>query len=159
LFTLAIVFIAFLYIRGWLRLRSIFLNVIPAWRAGGFLFGLFMIWVAVASPLAEFDREMLTVHMFHHLLLLTLAPPLIWLGPPLFQLLRGPPHGWVQLRRKLGFPWRRRGSALTRPAFCWLAATAALVVWHVPAAFTLGLQSGAWHMVEHASFLVTGLLF
>jgi len=43
--------------------------------------------------------------------------------------------------------------------FCWLAATAALVLWHIPAAFTLGMQSGAWHMVEHASFLVTGLLF
>src|SRR5262249_4610973 len=35
----------------------------------------------------------------------------------------------------------------------------ALVGWHVPAALTLGMQSPAWHAIEHASFLVAGLLF
>jgi len=54
---------------------------------------------------------------------------------------------------------RRLGNAFTQPAFCWLAAVAALVVWHVPAPLTLGMQSEAWHAVEHASFFATGLLF
>jgi cytochrome c oxidase assembly factor CtaG len=48
---------------------------------------------------------------------------------------------------------------LAQPSFCWLAAAGALVGWHVPAAFTFGLHSEAWHAVEHASFLGTGLLF
>jgi cytochrome c oxidase assembly factor CtaG len=51
------------------------------------------------------------------------------------------------------------GRVLSLPVVCWLAATAALVGWHVPAAFTLGLQSEAWHAVEHACFLASGFLF
>ena len=31
--------------------------------------------------------------------------------------------------------------------------------WHTPAMFELGLRSEAWHAFEHASFLVSGLLF
>jgi putative membrane protein len=54
---------------------------------------------------------------------------------------------------------QRVGKTLTEPALCWLGATAVLVGWHVPAAFTLGMQSEAWHAVAHASFLVAGLLF
>jgi len=34
-----------------------------------------------------------------------------------------------------------------------------LVVWHIPAVFTVAMRSEAWHLVEQASFLATGLLF
>jgi putative membrane protein len=158
--TVCIVVTAFVYMRGWLQLRSCSLNVIAAWRAGSFLLGLFLIWVAVASPIAAFDQAMLTVHMVQHLLLMTLAPPLIWLGTPVIPLLQGLPRQLVKVIRPL---FRRTmvrpGGALAQLAFWWLASTLALVGWHIPAAFTLGLQSGAWHVVEHASFLGTGLLF
>ena len=53
---------------------------------------------------------------------------------------------------------QRLGRLLSHPAFCWLAASAALVGWHVPAAFTLALQSETWHVVEHSCFLVAGFL-
>jgi cytochrome c oxidase assembly factor CtaG len=56
-------------------------------------------------------------------------------------------------------PVRQLGRGLAQPAFCWLAAVVALVIWHVPAAFTRGMQSEAWHVVEHASFLGAGFLF
>src|SRR6202008_3063780 len=49
--------------------------------------------------------------------------------------------------------------SLSQTVFCWLSAGAALLGWHVPAAFTLGLQSEAWHAVEHACFLGSGFLF
>ena len=39
--------------------------------------------------------------------------------------------------------------------FCWFAAAAALVIWHVPAVFRLGMQSSTWHFIEHASFFAT----
>jgi len=32
-------------------------------------------------------------------------------------------------------------------------------VWHVPAVLTMAVHSNTWHLVQHASFLVTGLLF
>ena len=56
-------------------------------------------------------------------------------------------------------PIRRLGTVLGHPAVCWMAATGTLVPWHIPAAFTLGMQSETWHAIEHASFLSAGLLF
>ena len=56
-------------------------------------------------------------------------------------------------------PMKRLGKLLAHPAVCWLAATGTLVGWHIPALFALGLQSEAWHGIEHASFLISGLLF
>jgi cytochrome c oxidase assembly factor CtaG len=42
---------------------------------------------------------------------------------------------------------------------CWLAGTATLIGWHIPAAMTLGMQSDTWQAIEHMSFLAAGLLF
>jgi putative membrane protein len=160
--TLVLAFIAFVYMRGWLRLRSPFFPVIDRWRASAFLFGVFLIWTAVASPLASGDAHLLTIHMVQHLLLLSLAPPLIWLGEPVRPLLWGLPRRIGEtivlplLQRR---PIQRLGTVLGHPAICWTAATAALMVWHVPAAFTIGMQSTTWHAIEHASFLSAGLLF
>ena len=160
--TLTIVSVALVYLRGWLSLRWASSNVIPAWRAGSFLLGVFSIWVAVASPIASSDHELLTAHMVQHLLLMTIAPPLIWLSAPVLSLAHGLPRHLVDgiMGPLFRSPFAQRvGRALGHLALCWLAATAALVVWHVPAALALGMQSGPWHAVEHASFLATGLLF
>ena len=160
--TFAVVLAGVLYLRGWLRLHSASVNAIPSWRAGSFFLGLFLIWVAVGSPLAAFDEELLTVHMVQHLLLMTVAPPLILVGAPVMPLLHALSRKF--LRSILGPLFRSPamqgiGRVLSQPAFCWLAAAAALLGWHVPAAFTLGLQSGAWHAIEHACFLGSGFLF
>jgi len=158
---IALLLAELLYLRGWLRFRSVSLKVIPAWRVIGFSVGLFLIWMAMGSPLATLDEQMLTVHMIQHLLLMTFAAPLILLGLPVMPFLHGLPRQFAQavgpvFRRP---PVQRLGRMLVRPAFSWLAATATLVGWHVPAIFTLALQSGAWHLFEQATFLVAGLLF
>src|SRR5580700_11684742 len=141
--TLVMVFAGAVYLRCWLHRRSI-----PVWRASSFFLGLLATWVAVVSPAASLDSHMLTAHMIQHLLLMSIAPPLIWLGEPLIAtgLTRSP------LPDSLG-------RLLEHPVFCWLAAAAALVIWHVPAIFQLGMQSPAWHLIEHVSFLAAGLLF
>ena len=100
--------------------------------------------------------------MLKHLLLMTLAPPLIWLGEPLRPLLHGLPQRFLQ--RVLFPPFRlspvsRIGTVLARPEVCWLAAAAALIGWHIPVVFTLAMHSAEWHFVEQSSFLLTGLLF
>ncbi len=158
---IALLLAELLYLRGWLRFRSVSLKVIPAWRVIGFSVGLFLIWMAMGSPLATLDEQMLTVHMIQHLLLMTFAAPLILLGLPVMPFLHGLPRQFAQavgpvFRRP---PVQRLGRMLVRPTFSWLAATATLVGWHVPAIFTLALQSGAWHLFEQATFLVAGLLF
>jgi cytochrome c oxidase assembly factor CtaG len=72
------------------------------------------------------------------------------------------PHRFVRstLGRFLRWqPLQKLGHTLTHPAICWLSAIGALVAWHVPAMFELGLHSELWHKIEHASFFATGLLF
>src|ERR1700746_4062200 len=160
--TLILIFSASVYLRGWLSPRSNSLKAISACRAFSFLLGVCLIWVAMASPIAALDHQLLTIHMLQHLLLMTLAPPLIWLGAPVCPLLHGLPRRFAEsLLVPLGqSPAAKRfGKALDRPGFSWLAACAALVGGHIPALFALGMQSAAWHLFEHVSFLAAGLLF
>src|SRR5215475_2068536 len=116
---------ALVYLRGWLSLRSTFWNASSVWRPVSFLLGLFLIWVAIASPMAALDHELLIVHMLQHLLLMTLAPPLIWLGAPERSLLHSLPQRFLEslivpLRQARG--GRTFGKFLVRPRFAWLAA-------------------------------------
>jgi len=156
------IFAVLVYLRGWLHVRSTSSKVIDTWRAGSFVLGLISIWVALASPIAVWDHVSLTGHMIQHLLLMTFAAPLILLSEPVMLLLHGVPRRFVRSIIGPLFRWppvQQLGRLLAQPALCWLAAVGALVIWHVPAAFALGMQSKAWHVVEHASFLGTGFLF
>ncbi|MGA6985652.1 MAG: cytochrome c oxidase assembly protein [Terriglobales bacterium] len=157
----SLILVALVYIRGWLDLRRLNLDSVRAWRGAGFMLGLFLIWLAIASPLSALDHEMLTAHMVQHLLLMTFAAPLILLGAPVKTLLYRPPHRLAQVMGRLSHSAGVRHvlSALTHPVICWLAAACTLVAWHIPALFVLGLRSQTWHGIEQASFLATGLLF
>jgi putative membrane protein len=160
LFTAVLVSAALIYVPGWRQLRPTRVSVSGP-RALSFIAGLFLIWFAVASRVAALDHELLTVHMLKHLLLMTVAPPLIWLGEPLRAWSQGlPPFARRSLGVGLGLPLiMRTGKALAGPEVCWLGAAATLVGWHIPAIFALGMHSAAWHFVEQSSFLATGLLF
>lgn len=153
--TLILALAAAVYLRGAAR------QAIPVWRAWSFSLGLLATWIAAASPVAYLDEKLLTAHMLQHLLLMTIAPPLIWLGAPVKPLLDGSPRRLARLALAAsGRPAvERLGRLLAQPALCWLAAAAALVAWHVPALLRLGMESAAWHVVEHGCFLATGLLF
>src|SRR5258708_5535786 len=160
--TLATILAAIFYLRGWLHLRSAAANAIPSWRAASFLMGVFLIWLAVGSPLALLDERLLTAHMAQHLLLMTVAPALILMGAPVMPMLHGLPQQFVQSALGPVLRWpvvQSIGRVLSQPAVCWLAATAALVGWHVPGVFNAALQSEGLHIAEHSSFLAAGFLF
>ena len=160
--TLFLALASFLYARGWLRLRAAFPHLISAGQMAAFISGIVSLWLALGSPLAVLDDELLSVHMTQHLLLMAVAPALILLGAPALPLLHGVPKRFVQsvLGPLLRWsPVRRTGRTLTHPVFCWLAATITVIGWHVPAVFELGLHSDSWHEIQHASFLLAGLLF
>ena len=157
----ALVFLSFIYVRGWRRLQRRSANVIPAWRLASILFGMFLIWGALGSPLVAYDHDLLTVHMIQHLLLMTFAPALILLGEPLLALWHGLPRSEKVLLGRLfqhrlaqWFVW-----TVSLPAWCWTVSALTLIGWHVPALFTLGMHSEVWHSVEQASFLGAGFLF
>jgi putative membrane protein len=160
--TVILVLLVFVYSRGWLRLRRASPISFPPWRVVAFVAGLFSLWIALGSPLATLDHQLLTVHMMKHLLLMTVGAPLILLGVPSMPLLCGLPK-WFP-RRSLLIRSRTPklsllGHFLSNPVFCWLAGTAAVIAWHIPTLFHLGLSSNTWHIVEEVCFLSAGLLF
>jgi putative membrane protein len=111
------------------------------WRLCALLSGVLLLWAVVGSPLSALDHQLLLIHMLQHLLLMTVAAPLILLAAPAVA-----PRNVSAVR------------IVTHPVFCWLASTVVVIGWHVPVLFRLGMQPG-WHELEHASFFMAGLLF
>jgi putative membrane protein len=155
-----VVVTALVYLRAWLSLRSAFPNLTSGWRLAAFMSGLFSVWTAVGSPLATLDHQSLTIHMMKHLLLMTVAAPLLLAGTPAFPLVCGLPKLFVRNPPplvSLAARWLER--CLMNPVLCWLAGTAAVIGWHLPAAFQLGMRSHWVHSLEDVCFLLAGLLF
>ena len=86
---LGLILSAFLYWRGWGKVRRLAPDRFPEWRLVSFLAGLIVIYIALASPLDAFASWLLSVHMVQHLLLTMVAPPLILLGAPFLPMLSG----------------------------------------------------------------------
>jgi putative membrane protein len=151
---------ALVYLRGWLRLRSTSRISFPAWRLWSFVSGLVLVWVATSSPLAPLDHRSLTIHMVKHLLLMTVAAPLLLAAAPALPLLYGLPSRFAQgdiLFRSQLAGWLE--CPLRNRALYWLAGTIAVIGWHLPVAFQLALRSQWAHSLEDLSFLLAGLLF
>jgi putative membrane protein len=158
--TCALAVIALVYVRGWLCVRNAIPNLIGGWQLAAFVGGLLSVWIAVASPLSTLDHQSLTMHMMKHLLLMTVAAPLILGGAPTFPLICGLPRLFVKSHPPLAsLPARCLKRCLMHPVVGWMAGTAAVIGWHLPVAFHWGMRSHCAHDLEDLSFLVAGLLF
>jgi len=135
---------------------------IPYWRAAAFAAGLAVLAGALVSPLDAAGAALFSLHMVQHLLLILVAPPLLVLGWPDLALLWALPQRWRSagagveghLRSVTGHARSPRG-----PLLIVLLATATLWAWHVPALYDLAVRNEAVHWSEHATFLITALLF
>jgi cytochrome c oxidase assembly factor CtaG/polyferredoxin len=151
-----------LYGRGWLVLHR---RNQERWHAGqlcAFWGGLAVIGLALMSPIEPFAALLLQVHMLQHLLLMMAAPPLLWLGAPMFPMLLGLPRPvrtyWVApLFRSPAL--RHFFARLTHPTVALTIFAVVTWLWHAPTAYELALRSGGWHFFQHLSFLGGGLLF
>jgi cytochrome c oxidase assembly factor CtaG/polyferredoxin len=160
--TCALLLTAFLYFRGWFKLRRLAPHRFDGWRLSCFCGGLFALFIAISSPLDTFANLLLQVHMIQHLLFMMVAPPLLLLANPFLPLLRGLPRSIA--REAVGpfltwRPLRRLGLWLTNPRTAWIIYVVVTLGWHLPAPYELTLHSNAWHEVEHACFLLSALLF
>ncbi len=125
-----------IYCRGWWNLH----RRDPArwhWdRLAAFLGGLAALLLALASPVEPLAALLLQAHMVQHLLLMMVAPPLIWLGDPLFPLVRGLPRAirkeWIiPLMRADGL--RQTLARLTYPPVALVVYVVVTWLGHVPA--------------------------
>jgi putative membrane protein len=135
---------------------------IDTWRARCFAVALAALGVALLSPLDALSSALASAHMVQHLLLVVVAAPLLALSAPSSTILRGSP---LAVRRASG-RWRRRLRLTPRnlrtlghPAAVWLLHVAVLWFWHAAVPYDAALASEPLHILEHASFLVTAVLF
>jgi cytochrome c oxidase assembly factor CtaG len=152
---------ATLYVRGWVTLAHRMPERFGAGRLTGMMAALATVIVALSSPLDALGHQLLLAHMIQHLLLMAVAPPLLWMGAPVAPMLLGLPR---PIRRRVAIalasrPLRQLTHLLADPRVSWVAFVIAFWTWHIPALYGLGLGSDSWHHVQHACFFATALLF
>lgn len=134
-------------------------------QRGCFYGGLAVLLIALASPIDALSEQLFWVHMIQHVLLLVVAAPMIVLAHPWTRLWRGLS---LDLRRQLArglaqgerTRWLRGVSrALGTPQAGFLAFSAVLLAWHVPALFDATLRSATLHALEHTLFFATAVMF
>jgi cytochrome c oxidase assembly factor CtaG len=150
-----------LYLRGWTTLSRRMPERFSARRPIAFMAGLAGVIIALSSPLDPLGQQLLQAHMIQHLLLMVVAPPLLWIGAPMAPMLLGLP---IPIRRRVAIglasrPVRRLTRVLAGPAVSWAAFVIVFWAWHVPTLYDRALRSDFWHHVEHACFFATALLF
>jgi putative membrane protein len=130
-------------------------------RALSFFTGLAVVVIALNSPIDYYADDLFWIHMVQHVLLLTVAPPLILLGHPWPRMWRALP---LRTRTVVGRTIAGSGftaplRALARPLPAWILFNVAVVAWHIPSAYNATLTSEVIHQLEHAMFFFFGLLF
>jgi putative membrane protein len=119
---------------------------VPAWRQVCFASGMLLVLIALVSPLAALDYELVWAHMSQHLLLADLGALLIVLGltgPLLQPLLATGGLGWLR--------------ALCQPAIALPLWLADLYLWHIPGLYQAAISSQVVHTIEHACFVGFGI--
>ncbi len=126
------------------------LRLRPPRRAWAFAAGVVILLLALVSPLDPLgDTYLFSAHMFQHLLLELVVPPLLLLGIPA-DLAQA-----VVARPSL----RRIEDLLGRPVVAWLIGVGMLYLWHVPALYNAALGNENIHAVQHLCFLITATIF
>ncbi len=134
----------------------------PLWRTATFFLGLAALLAALASPIDGYASISFTVHMVQHMLLTVAAAPLLMLGAPIRPLLRGLP---AVVRSSVVRPLarapvvRRIVHLLRHPLVAAALYVGGLYAWHVPGLYDAALTDARIHVLEHAWFLFSVLLF
>jgi cytochrome c oxidase assembly factor CtaG len=130
--------------------------VVPRGTAALFYAGLAAVAVATAGPLDEAAGRSLTAHMTQHVILLTVAAPLLAFGRPLPTLLWSLP---MRARRRSLALARRATRTHARHFAGWVAGAlliqaVVMWAWHIPIAYEAAIRHPALHLAEHAMFLL-----
>ena len=131
-------------------------------RARCFAGALLALAVALVSPLDALAEALASAHMVQHVVLILVAAPLLALSAPSSALLRGSP---LAVRRATSH-WRRRLRPADHrlrvaggPVTVWLLHVAVVWLWHASVPYDAAVANPWLHVLEHATFLVTGVWF
>jgi len=152
---------AYLYLNGlsnWDRPS----HPISRWQKASFFTGLFVIFIALQSPLDNLGEHLLSFHQLQHFLLRMLAPLLILLGAPLTPVLRGLPPWVLQgfVRPTVRHPLARAVyEKLTNPVISVGIFMGVLYLWQFPGGFNLALRNEFVHALMHITMMSSGFIF
>lgn len=127
-----------------------------------FALGLVATIAVLVGPIDARAGHSLTMHMVQHVVLLSVAAPLLAAGEPFTALL------WAlddPTRTKVSRWWRHvLRTQYGKGWFVWIGATlalqtATLFAWHLPVAYDAALRDPLLHGVEHLTFLLTAAAF
>ena len=139
----------YLYAIGPLRKRQHLAEQVQRRQVIYFLLGVFLMFLALVSPLDELgDSYLFSAHMVQHLFLTVVGPPLLLLGTP----------AWLVkplLRQRHAFLIAR---VLTFPAIAFFLYNADFWLWHAPPLYDATLENEAIHILEHLTFIVFGVI-
>lgn len=130
-------------------------------EASAFYAGQFSLLIALVSPIDRLSDLLFSAHMTQHEILLVVAPPLLVFGRPIVAL------GWACGAKRRASVMRALDSVAPTRVWRWLSAPLSILVlhglvlwvWHIPALFEAALRNEAIHTVQHASFLLTAVVF
>ena len=134
-------------------------------RSACFYASLFVLAVALASPIERLSADLFWVHMIQHVLLIVVAAPLFVLAAPWIRLWRCLPldtRRWLAAGLSHGertAPLRALSRAFGRPVPSFVVFSLVLLGWHIPALFDATLESTTLHAFEHTLFFCTAILF
>ncbi|MQB01023.1 MAG: hypothetical protein GEU78_12135 [Actinobacteria bacterium] len=144
-------------VAGVLYLRAVVIrrrSVVP-WRIASFYLGLMAVTLAIYGRVGHLSEVTFSGHMIQHVILMSVAAPLVVVGDAGRLLRVGSPRSLVRAVSLVPAGVR---SGLRNPLVCGAAFIVALWAWHLPALYEAALLHQALHALEHASFFGTSLL-
>ncbi len=169
---LNLVLFVWLYGRGWRKLQqrrseshttdseTLKQRLTVPWRAAVFGLSVVMLIITLISPLDLLGEQLGWAHMVQHMLLMTVAAPLLMIAAPGLICLCGLSPG----ARLMVSRWRRvvgnhRRRWFWNPLVIWSMYAVATWVWHVPALYQAALRDSWVHDLQHLSFFIAACLF
>lgn len=152
----AVIVAAYLYLRGDWRLATRGRRW-PGVRTVSFLLGLVAVVLALQSPVTTFTNWYFQAHVVQHLLLMTIAPPLMAMGAPSTLLLQAGPE-WAKRS------WRavlhsRPFAAITHPVLVWFGYFGLMFVFFLTPLINFAMEHMALMDAWNVLFLLGGCFY
>jgi cytochrome c oxidase assembly factor CtaG len=140
----------YIYATGPLREKYRLGAPVRTGQAVVFFLGVYCIFFALVSPIdALGDYYLFSAHMVQHLFLTLVGPPLMIVGLP----------NWLLQPLLKKSILLRVGRFFTYPVVAFVLFNANFWLWHAPVLYDATLYDPTLHLLEHVSYIVTGVLY